>query len=135
MSNNELADLYLKTRVTIEENGHMVDAVDAEAMQQGVVHVITAWNPGDLRPTEKANLAANETLRQCLVELGLHPIRAVGSDPDSPHSEESWAVSGLTDAAARAIGADFGQAAVFRLEARSQTVLECAGKWKVSRTV
>jgi hypothetical protein len=135
MSDNELADLYLKTRVTIEEDGLMVDAADAKVVKRGVVYVITAWNPGDLRPTEKDNLAANATLRGRLVELGLHPIRAVGSDPDSTHFEESWAVSGLTDAEARAIGADFGQAAIFRLEARSQTVLGCAGQWEVSRTI
>lgn len=47
MSDNELADLYLKTRVTIEEDGLMVDAVDAEVVKRGVVYVITAWNPGD----------------------------------------------------------------------------------------
>ena len=66
---------------------------------------------------------------------GLHRIRAVGSDPDPTHPEESWAVSGRTDAEARAIAAIFGQAVVVRLAAQSQTVLECTGKWEVSRTI
>ena len=135
MSNNELAGLYLKTRVTIEEHGRLVDAVDADVVKHRVVHVITAWNPGDLRPSDQENLAANDALKERLVALGLHPIRAIGSDPDSSHFEESWAASGLTDAEARTIGADFGQAAVFRLDARSQTVLGCAGHWEVSRTI
>lgn len=31
---------------------------------------------------------------------GLHPTPALGSDPDSSHAEQSWAVAGLTDAQA-----------------------------------
>lgn len=102
---------------------------------ESVVHVLTAWNPGDDRPSREVNDAANERLRALLVERGLEPRRAVGADPDSDHFEESWAVVGLDDDAARAIGASFGQVAVFRLSGSVQTVLACTEDWSVSRAL
>jgi len=99
------------------------------------VHVITAWNPGDDRPMRAENDVANERLRGELIDRGLNPVRAVGSDPDSDHFEESWAVVGLGDYEARAIGATFRQVAVFRLSKGVQTVLACFEDWQVSRAL
>jgi hypothetical protein len=97
------------------------------------MHVITAWNPGDDRPTHDENDAANERLRVDLVKRGLNPVRARGADPDSDHFEESWAVVGLDDDEARMIGATFGQVAVFRITNGVQTVLACSEDWSQSR--
>jgi len=108
-------------------------ASTARCITQGVVHVLTAWNPGDERPSREENDDANERLLIELVSRGLNPCRAVGADPDSEHAEESWAVHGLSDDEARAIGAAFGQVAVFRLTATDQTVLACFEDWVVSR--
>jgi hypothetical protein len=95
--------------------------------------VLTAWNPGDERLSREENDAANEELRIEIMSRGLNPCRAVGADPDSEHAEESWAVCGLSDDEARDIGAAFGQVAVFRVTATSQTVLACFEDWVVSR--
>jgi hypothetical protein len=97
--------------------------------------VLTAWNPGHDRPSRAANDAANEALRQLLESEGCHPIPARGSDPNSDHAEESWCVVGLSDERARAIGAQFGQWAVFRITPREQIVLGCFGEWERSRSV
>jgi hypothetical protein len=134
MSQRELQKLYLKTVVLIEEDGLLVPASNARCVAQGVVHVLTAWNPGDERPSREENDAASEKLRIELVSRGLSPCRAVGADPDSGHAEESWAVVGLSDDEARAIGAAFGQVAVFRLTATGQAVLACSEDWMVSRS-
>jgi hypothetical protein len=99
----------------------------------GQFHVITAYNPGDARPDPSANEAADLHLHQELVAAGLAPVRALGSDPDSEHREPSWAVAGLTDVQARAIGATHGQVAVFRIARHEQTVLACTQDWRVSR--
>lgn len=131
----KLRSLYLKTVVAIEEGGRLVPAQDSAIAMSEVVHVITAWNPGDARPTRVENDAVNERLRVDLVDRGLHPVRAIGSDPDSGHFEESWAVVGLNDDEARAIGAAFGQVAVFRLSTGIQTVLACFEDWQVSRAL
>jgi hypothetical protein len=55
--------------------------------------------------------------------MGHEPVRAIGSDPDSDHREEGWAVVGLSDDEALSIGAEFGQIAVFRFANRMQSVL------------
>jgi hypothetical protein len=134
MSQRDLPQLYLKTVVSIEEDGLLVPASNARCITQGVVHVLTAWNPGHERPSREENDAANEKLRIELVSRGLNPCQAVGADPDSEHAEESWAVCGLSDDEARAIGAAFGQVAVFRLTATGQAVLACSEDWVVSRS-
>ena len=134
MSERDVPQLYLKTVVLIEEDGSLLPASTARCITQGVVHVLTAWNPGDERPSREENDAASEKLRIELVSRGLSPCRAVGADPDSGHAEESWAVVGLSDDEARAIGAAFGQVAVFRLTATGQAVLACSEDWMVSRS-
>ena len=77
--------------------------------------------------------ASRTTQRTECCAIGLHPHRAVGADPDSEHFEESWAVVGLDDQEARAIGAAFGQVAVFRISDGMQTVLACSEDWSLSR--
>ena len=134
MATPQIADLYLKTIVTIEHDGKLIPITDSPLLSgQDAVHVITAWNPGDERPTGEQNDAANSVLAEQLVERGLQPVRAVGTDPDSPHFEESWAVVGLSDDEARSIGATYGQVAVFKFVGNSQTVLACFDDWKKSR--
>lgn len=135
MSDVDLPSLYLKTVVSLDQDGEMVPANGVLLMRDDVLHVITAWNPGDARPTRAENDAANERLYEKLVELGLDPVPAVGADPDSDHFEESWAIVGLDDESARAIGAAFGQVAVFRLANGVQTVLACSADWTRSRSL
>ena len=128
-----IAALYLRTLVLIEDGGVLVPAEASRLAADGVVHVITAWNPGPERPGPDANDAANGRLRGHLVARGCEPVRALGCDPDSDHAEESWAVRGMTDEDARALGAAYGQVAVFRIADGVQTVLACADTWEVSR--
>ena len=133
MTSLNLRALYLKTLVSIEEKGLLVAVGESSVARDSVVHVITAWNPGDERPSRDENDKANGRLHQLLVDRGLDPVRAVGADPDSDHLEESWAVVGLDDHEARAIGASFGQVAVFRISDGMQTVLACSEDWSLSR--
>jgi len=127
------ASTYLKAVVTVRVGAGWVDAGAYAASQGGVLHVITAWNPGAARPPEPQNRAANRRLHAHLVALGLHPVAALGADPDSPHKEESWAVAGLSDEDARRIGAAFDQVAVFRVTATELAVLACRDAWVVRR--
>lgn len=133
--NDDLAQLYLKTVVSIEEEGVLVPARVASLLVDGIVHVLTAWNPGSSRPAREVNDSANAQLFSDLVACGLEPVRAVGADPDSEHVEESWAVVGWSDDEAREIGRRFGQVAVFRFEAGLQTVVACFEDWTVSRPI
>ena len=144
-----IAAVYLPTIVTIEWRGawraaHVVVeqmvveqmvAGQVVAADRGVVHVITAWNPGDERPTADENDQRNVLLHADLVARGFDPLPALGSDPASTHAEASWAVVGMSDADACALGAKYGQVAVFRITAERQTVLGCFAAWSVSRPV
>jgi hypothetical protein len=135
----DIAHLYLATIVTIQDAGTWHPAHQVAA-RLGTLHVITAWNPGDERPSREENDGANRALRAELEALnlaarGLAPLPALGSDPNSPHAEESWAVTGLDDRAARELGAKYGQVAVFRITAARQTVLGCFADWELGREV
>lgn len=133
MTISDLGALYLRTLVSIEENSRLFPAARSMLVHNSVVHVLTAWNPGVERPSRQENDSANEHLRQILAGLGLIPCRAVGADPDANYFEESWAVTGLDDHEARAIGTTFGQVAVFRIFDGIQTVLACSEDWSLSR--
>jgi hypothetical protein len=129
---SEVAHLYLATIVTIHDEGSWHPAHQVAA-RLGTLHVITAWNPGDERPSREENDRANRALRADLEARGLAPLPALGSDPNSPHAEESWAVTGLDDRAARALGAKYRQVAVFRITRERQTVLGCFAEWEGHR--
>ena len=104
-----------------------------EISRSDTIHIITGWNPGDARPGDEANTEADRRLHAVLVSEGCVPVRAIGSDPASDHAELSWAVTGLSDSRACAIGADFGQVAIFRVSDGHQTVIACSGEWELSR--
>ncbi len=133
-ANPDIAALYLATVVTIHDAGAWRPAHEVAA-RLGTLHVITAWNPGDERPSREVNDSANEALRAELAARGLAPLPALGSDPNSPHAEESWAVTGLDDRDARELGAKYRQVAVFRITAARQTVLGCFADWELGREV
>ena len=128
----DIAALYLATIVTIHDEGAWHPAHQVAA-RLGTLHVITAWNPGDERPSREENDRANRALRAELEARGLAPLPALGSDPNSPHAEESWAVTGLDDRTARELGAKYRQVAVFRITADTQTVLGCDEEWELGR--
>jgi len=130
----DLLEIYLATEVSIEEAGRFVPACHSDIVLSGVVHVITAWNPGHERPTRAENDAANQRLASLLVARGYEAVPAIGSDPDSEHFEESWAVVGMSDEEARVIGAEFGQVAVFRLSSGTQEVLACIDDRQLRRS-
>ena len=131
-ANPDIASLYLVTVVTVHDEGAWHPAYEVAA-RLGTLHVITAWNPGDERPSREENDRGNRALRDDLEARGLAPLSALGSDPSSPHVEESWAVTGLDDRTARELGAKYRQVAVFRITADTQTVLGCDEEWELGR--
>ena len=74
--------------------------------------LLTAHNPGSLRPGDEANLRANEQLERRLASLGLEHVTARGVSPDGSHIEPSFAVFGIEREMALELAAEFGQAAI-----------------------
>jgi hypothetical protein len=127
------AQWYLPTLVTVLADGHWMSGFEFAATCGANVHVITAWNPGDERPSPQVNDSNNELLRADIGAIGLEVFEALGSDPNSSHAEKSWAVVGLSDAVAIELGKKYGQVAVFRITPATQSVLGCFSEWEVSR--
>lgn len=88
------------------------------------VHVITACNPSGRIRSGEENGAVNTLLEARLRDLGVTPVPAVGWAGE--WSEDSFAVSGLSTVDACALGAEFGQAALFEVTADEVRVVHCA---------
>ena len=129
------AQWYLPTLVTVCSDGVWMSGFDFCASRGVQIHVITAWNPGDERPGNEINEARNEQLRADISARGLEALETLGSDPNSPHAEKSWAVVGLTDEVAIELGKKYGQVAIFRITQSLQSVIGCLSEWEVSRSV
>ncbi|MDD7968492.1 DUF3293 domain-containing protein [Actinomycetospora lemnae] len=107
--------LLLRPRTT----GHVEGVFPFDAP----VHVVTAHNPGPARLGEAENAARQARLEAELDARGLRHRHVVAGAEDGSHAEAGALVEGLDDDAARALGAAWGQDAVFRWSPTAWTVL------------
>lgn len=90
-------------------------------------HVITAWNPRSKKVTHKENYRANNELLKLLVELKESCLPCVGTNYDNSWVELGFAIEGLSDDDAIAIGLKFNQWAVFRIVYGQKSIIDCSG--------
>ena len=91
----------------------------------GTVHVITAYNPAGKVVPDKANTAAQQRLTARLQEMGATYLAAAGGNVEWTHVEPSFAIIGMTQEDARALGREFGQEAIFGWSPTTLAVLSC----------
>ncbi len=77
------------------------------------MHILTAWDPGPERPGLVVNRARQSALETELRPLAVALVPAVGVDPVTGHREEGVAVLGVAESVVLALGARYGQDAVF----------------------
>jgi hypothetical protein len=127
---------YARTVVVIARPGATNLVVEARPSGVGswpwapalLVHVLTAWDPGDERPGEAENRARQAALEADLRLLGPGAIwTAVGVDPVSGHREEGVALWGVETASVLALGARYGQEAVFEWTPDEWAIVACRG--------
>ncbi len=127
---------YARTVVAIARPGATNLVVEAVATGAGswpwepalLFHILTAWDPGDERPDEAENRARQAALEADLRLLGPGELwTAVGVDPVSGHREEGVAVAGLETASVLALGARYGQDAVFEWTPAEWAIVACRG--------
>jgi Protein of unknown function (DUF3293) len=88
------------------------------------VHIVTAYNP-DGRELPAAENEGRD--RELAESLRAHPtVRTVGSAPDGTMAEPGFAVHGLDDTAARALGRRFGQLAIYRWSFDALAIVDVA---------
>ena len=95
------------------------------------VHILTAWNPGDERPGDVANRARQAELEADLTQLAPARWPAYGTIPGTAQHDEGVAVQGLEAEQVRALGARYGQDAVFEWTPDEWAIVGC----RVSRRV
>ncbi len=132
-------DGYLDAHTWVQVDGtwwHVAPVSDADhpaaVATVAVGHVITAHNPGGAWRDEADSARAHETLvAACRADaIATHP--AWGGDPAGRWMELGLLVVGLDDGTARALGARFGQDAIYALTPSSRRLLACDGT--VART-
>jgi Protein of unknown function (DUF3293) len=89
------------------------------------VHVLTAWDPGPARPGPAINRARQAALEADLRPLAVEMVAAVGFDPVTGHREEGVAVLGVAEAMVLALGARYGQDAVFAWTPTTWSIVGC----------
>lgn len=74
---------------------------------------------------DAANIFAHERLTTGLQKMGKTCFAANGGDVEWTHVEQGFAVIGMTDEEALALGRDFGQEAIYGWSPSTLTVLSC----------
>ena len=127
-------EAYLTAEVSIEAPGGPVRVFPAPPLQASglypdaggrAISVITAHNPGGVAADAARNERAQQSLEDELARLGVPFWRAAAGQDGHP-AEPSVAVPGMAEPDALALGARYGQAAIFVLTPASRKVIDCA---------
>jgi hypothetical protein len=96
------------------------------------VHILTAWDPGPERPGLVVNRARQAALESDLRPLAVAIVAAVGVDPLTGRREEGVAVLGVAESAILALGARYGQDAVFAWTPAEWSIVGCRGDRRIT---
>jgi hypothetical protein len=89
------------------------------------VSIVTAWDPGHERPGLEVNRRRGAELESEVRRRARRVLHAVGVDPSSAHREEGVAVLGLAVDDVVALGARYGQEAVFVWTPEAWSIVSC----------
>jgi hypothetical protein len=91
------------------------------------VHILTAWDPGMERPGPEMNRRRQAALETDLGLLAVPLLAAAGVDPATGRRDEGVAVCGAAESAILALGARYGQDAVFAWTPAEWAIVACQG--------
>ena len=89
------------------------------------VHILTAWDPGPARPGPAVNRARQAALEDDLRPMAVAMMAAIGVDPVTGHREEGVCVRGVSESVVLALGAHYGQDAVFAWTPTEWSIVGC----------
>jgi hypothetical protein len=96
------------------------------------VHILTAWDPGKSRPGLAMNRRCQARLEAELRPQAVNLWSARGGDPATGVRDEGVAVRGLDEEAVRALGARYGQDAIFSWSPAEWAIVACLGTRRVA---
>ena len=113
MPDNQLEAVYLAAVYEVRLPGRLALRFRVgDRLQSAPFALITAYNPGNGRPTDEANAAAHRRLETVIHAGGWNYAEGQGMSDDGSHVEPSLAVFGISRSDALQIAASFGQAAM-----------------------
>ena len=124
---DETVEAYLRTPVDVVIDGDWVPIEEAVGSLGGPLHVLTAWNPGDERPTASENREANRRLAASVTAAGGRRWGAVGVAPDDSWFEEGFAVAGISRDVAVDLARGARQVAIFEATDEGMWLVFCFG--------
>ena len=107
---------------TLHPTRGWMDPADVAAEIGRTAVVMTAWNPGLVRPTLAENIAADVRLHAELERSGREVWRADGRAPDGTWLEEGWIIWDMPIDEGREVAAGYGQFAIYSYDARGNRV-------------
>jgi hypothetical protein len=136
-----LLSVWLHTQLLVRSCGRTVDldAIPAGEFPRPIgglrapITLVTGWNPGGQEASPAANRAANVALRTSLEARGQSWRPALGRAHDGSWAEPGFAVGGLTEVEAAALGREWRQLAVYVVSDRDVIVLASDGSFRRSR--
>lgn len=125
----ELLRAYASTHCVVVRDGvrSLLAGPDPDPLPAAPLYVITAENPGSTPFPELENAARNAELATELRARGWTVWAALGEAADGSWAESGYAVAGAGRDAVVALGARFGQRAVFELDDAEQRIVGCLG--------
>ena len=118
-------EIWRRATLEVAYEGHTEHPREIARREGKPVFLVTAYNPGGTAREQATNDAANEGLLAEITSLGLPHVAASGADPDSHWREPGWCVWGISREKAAALGARFGQLAVYEIEPERTSVVWC----------
>jgi hypothetical protein len=98
--------------ILLDQGNPTLDAFLTRHLVTDTWAFITAWNPGDERPSPGENQRAQLLLEEQVRGAGWSMWPGDGASPDGEHVEPSILIVGITPEAARALGQAFRQRAI-----------------------
>jgi hypothetical protein len=126
-----LLELWLNTQLLVRACGDTfdLDAVSSNPWPEAIarlrppITLVTGWNPRGQPAQGAANRAANRALRASLETRGRPWRAALGRARDGSWAEPGFAIGGLDESEAAALGREWRQLAVYRITATEVVVL------------
>jgi hypothetical protein len=136
-----LLALWLRTQLLVRACGETLDldAVSSSPWPAPIARIrppitlVTGWNPGGVTASPAANRAANRRLRDTLQARGRPWRAALGRATDGSWAEPGFAVGGLGEREAAALGREWGQLAVYVIDEGEVVVLASDESFRVAR--
>lgn len=134
-------ELWMATRILVRHCGDTVDLDDPAELAGFItpltlpIAIITAANQYGIPTDAKANRLANQALRAELDRRALPWLPATGRARRGDWAEHGFAISGLSEHEALALGLDWGQLAIFWVSETNIAVLvsDGSGRWSRQR--